>query len=89
MTKRLHVICDDARTCVIVTDEPSVNAAVKCRLLTTAEQAGLVEPQIVSTNPIQSPDKLERLGLTPWSPLVYATEIERARAEYQLKPIQR
>lgn len=94
MTKRLHVISDGEQTCVIVTDEPSVNAALKRRLLTTAKQAGLVEPQIVSTNPIQSPDKLGRLGLSPWSPLVYAGEratageIEYARADYQTDEVQ-
>ena len=94
MTKRLHVLNDGEQTCVIVTDEPSVNAALKCRLLTTAKEAGLVEAQIVSTNPIQSPDKLGRLGLSLWSPLVYAGEratageIEYARSDYQTDEVQ-
>ena len=58
MTKRLHVLSDGEQTCVIVTDEPSVNAALKRRLLTTAKEAGSVVAQIVSTSPLQSPDKL-------------------------------
>jgi len=74
MTNRLHVLSDGQRTCVLVTDEVAVNAAVKRQLLAVAEQAGLIEPYLVSTNPIQSPDNLKRLGLEPWQPLRYAAE---------------
>lgn len=41
MTNRLHVLSDGQRTCVVVTDEASVNAAVKRQLLAVAEQATL------------------------------------------------
>lgn len=71
MTNRLHVLGDGQQTCVIVTDEPSVTAAVKRQLLAVAEQAGLIDPHLVSTSPIQSPHSLKQIGLAPWQPLVY------------------
>jgi hypothetical protein len=78
MTNRLHVLSDGQRTRVLVTDEASVTAAVKRRLLMVAEQAGLIEPYLVSTSPIQSPDNLKRLGLEPWRPLRYAADASAA-----------
>ena len=70
MTNRLHVLSDGQRTCVIVTDEASVNAAVKRRLMEVARQAGLVVPELISTSPIQSPKLLKQLGLEAWRALV-------------------
>lgn len=77
MTNRLHVLSDGQRLCVIVTDEASVNAAVKRRLLEVASQAGLVVPELISTSPIQSPHALKQLGLEAWQPLVKAGATER------------
>ena len=64
MTNRLHVLGDGQQTCVIVTAEPSVTAAVKRQLLAAAEQAGLIDPHLVSPRLIQSPHNLKQLGLT-------------------------
>lgn len=78
MTNRLHVLNDGQRTCVIVTDEASVNAAVKRRLVEVASQAGLVVPDLISTSPIQSPKTLKQLGLEAWQPLSKAGPLQVA-----------
>ena len=80
MTNRLHVLSDGQRTCVIVTNEGSVNAAVRRRLIEVASQAGLVLPKLISTNPIQSPKTLKQLGLEAWQPLVKGGPVPVASA---------
>lgn len=79
MTKRVSVITGKGgATCVIFTDEAKVDATMRDWMLDVARKAGIDEPVLASTSPVQNGKTFNKMSVFVWRPYMMGDSHNRA-----------